>query len=210
MTSRRSTRVAAWAGAASIAVGLASASPARADHVGTVNLDDPFDISEGNTVTNHSPEHPFNIVVEDMFGGQRGTFAPEVGHTIFQDVDTTHFVEFYRAAGGLPIVGVSLITQDDVAGGQDGFRGTRRFRLLADTDTDTPGFETVLVDANPTDEGTNDVYNFAATSAISFRAEFVGPGSRVIELDAIAIPEPAALSLLGLGGLALLARRRHR
>lgn len=194
--------------AAVLSAGLFLSAPVRADHGGVIDYDDPFDISEGNVVTNHSAEHPLGIVVEDMFGGTQGAYGPEVGHTIFADVDATHFVEFNRAAGGLPISGVSLITQDDGAGG-DNFRGTRQFRLLADTDPGTAGFETVLVDANPTDETTNDIYAFAPTGAISFRAEFVGNGPRIVELDAITIPEPAALSLLGLVGLGLLARRRR-
>lgn len=167
---------------------------------------DPF---QGATVVTASPFEgccggfpPTNIF--GAFGGG------EDGATTIFAAGGNNFVNFTTAQPVL-LNGVELYNAAD--NGEDGFRGTSGFSLLADTNNDSTYETTIVNNVNPTDFGVVNQYFFAPVTASSFRAEFVGPngGNRIRELDAIGqvVPEPAALSLLAIGGLALMGRRRR-
>jgi hypothetical protein len=181
------------------------------------------DVFNGATVTNTSPllECCGGSASGNLFGGTGGVEAPNL---LFADQSGTsqgfiQFVEFTIPA--LPadtgVAAATLYAQSD-EGTENGNRNTSGFRLLADADANGT-FETVLVPLiDPLDNTgatPTNTYAFAPTAATAYRAEFTkggGSGSRLVELDAITgpIPEPGTVSLLALGGLGLLARRRRR
>lgn len=147
----------------------------------------------------------------DIFLGGPDADLVEVGGSsyIFGDQSPTQGVDFieFNTADPVSITGINLIVLSD----DESFRATSSFSLLADVDNDN-SYETTLVSGvNPVDNRTDNLYDFADVTASRFRAEFtrVNGGPRVIELDAIAVPEPTALSLAGLGALGLLTRRRR-
>lgn len=207
---RVSTRAAL--SAAVVTAGLFSAGQAFAQST--------TDAFNGATVTSTSPllECCGGSAAGNLFGGTGGV---EPAHLLFADqtpAGSTQFVEFTIPAlpAGTGITGVTLYAQSD-DGTEGGNRNTSGFRLLADTNGDTT-FETELVPlVNPLDNTSStptNTYSFAPTAATIYRAEFIKggvSGSREVELDAITgpIPEPASLSLLAVGCLGLLARRRR-
>jgi hypothetical protein len=143
------------------------------------------------------------------------------------------FVNFHTTAP-VSIGGYNLYLSDDTGSGH---RGVTYFRLYASNDggsTYTVLLSKVQINpildgpTRPTEADVNSEYiNLYGSNAITvsdsfstatdyqyFRGEFmvnpwVSPnGPRVIELDAVSVPEPASIGLLALGGAGLLTRRR--
>jgi hypothetical protein len=165
--------------------------------------------------------------IRNMFGGEFGTI--EVGNAIYYDaqifspgatawvswktptaVDLGRFVLSVAADGNYPtsynraIQGFNLYASD-----------------IAHPYDDNWGDPIYASGLLPTPLGTysNGIYNYtidhtfsSPVSAQHFKADFIYgsfvTGPRIIELDGYPVPEPASLSLLALGGLALARKRK--
>ncbi len=177
---------------------------------------DIWDVAQGTLVTGYSAMK--NGGPSDMFGAAGG--APEPGHTLFADgypLDTIHWIEWQTASavwlGSFDLYAAGDGVPPTIARTMNHFTlfarnpGTGIFETVYDTDVATP--YSVTDDTTP-------LLSYALAAPImaqEFRAEFRqgstvtwAMGPRIIELDGFT-PEPATLSLLGLGCLALLRRR---
>ncbi len=189
-----------------------------------MSYDDAWDVSQGTTVTSNSAVHP-NSVIENMFGNTGG--YSEQTCAIFTDSEATGYVHWveWQTASVIELAAFNLVAAHDTGSGRDANeRGFSRFSLYAWVGGD---WQTLYnyYPSNPYGGGENytDI-NFVelyvelteSVTAQKFRAEFVqygdrtaaSHGPRILELDGYAIPEPATLSLLSLGTLAILRRRR--
>lgn len=185
---------------------------------------DLWDVSQGSVVTGFWPSAVYlGSDIRDMFGGEFGTL--ETGSTVFPDAGwlpgnsvtvewkTPSVVELGRFALSVAADGNWPTTYN---------RAIRGFKLYAG-DGQPPNWNLIydsgLLTA-PLGEQINGVYHFtidhtfaSPVSSMSFKAEFVcdtTTGPRVIELDGYAVPEPASLTLLALGGLAAIHRRTRQ
>lgn len=147
----------------------------------------------------------------EAFGQAAGPIEP--GSFLFEDngAGGTESLTFTTA---IPVTLTGLQIQGGAAGGGAGDpRTIGAITVEADTGG---GFTQVgtLADFPDTAQGGTGTAQILFNSAVTgsnFRVTLETPeqGSRITEIDAI-VPEPAALSLLGLGGLTLLARRHRR
>ena len=126
-------------------------------------------------------------------------------------VDAAHIYVF--ADHPQLIGGVTLYTLAENAI-EDGLRGVSNFRLLASTQGSFGPFDVVLIEGvNPRDDGSPNTYLFPPTLLWAVFPEFTrstDAGPRVIELDAIGIPEPGAAGAAIVALSAALLRRRSR
>jgi hypothetical protein len=184
-----------------------------------ISLTDLWDTSQGSTVVTHTGTLSGAVFdIRNMFG-----FGGAGGQTLFADyrgAGYVHAVEWQTSAP-VTLLSFSLWAQNE---GMDR-RAFNRFTLFSDSggtwqeiyDTG-PGF------SYPSTPALNLEQDVTPVTAQDFRAEFVqapytsgnASGPRILELDGFdtyldgSVPEPATLSLLALGGLAVLRRRRRR
>lgn len=166
-----------------------------------------------------------NNAADGMFGGL-GMAPIEPGTTIFSDFVQRNSVLDNRLVNTLQfttntpttLAGINLFLAAD--NGTTLPRGAKNFDLIADTNgipgfqaTDDHVFSTLTYDAN----GRVELFVPFSTTAshFSFEAEpYFNTsanqylGVRVWELDAVSVPEPATLALVGLAAPLLLRRRR--
>jgi hypothetical protein len=179
--------------------------------------DDLWDVSQGTTVTGNSPVLNSGA---NLIGGAAGI---EAGNVLFSDsypAGTVHWVEWQTTAP-VTVRRFNLVANHETITR----RSMNNFALYAWSGGD---WLTLYDQAVPLPYGGGPNYANTATlelnapvdnvvSADMFRAEFTqastepaAKGPRIVELDGSSVPEPATMSLLALGGIAMLRRRRNR
>lgn len=189
---------------------------------------DLWDVNQGCEVTGACTWGAYpGSDLRNMFGGEFGTI--EVGHTVFYDAQifspgTTAWVSWKTpVAVDLGRFVLSVAADGDYPTSYN--RAIQGFNLYAsnvahlyDDDWGDPVFASGLL---PTPLGSylNGIYYYtidhtfsSPISAQHFKADIIYgsfvTGPRIIELDGYRVPEPATLSLLALGGLAMIRRYR--
>jgi len=197
------------------------------------SCDDLWDVSEAylnvSSITT-SGMHSFAGDKRDMFGGNYGTYMPELGRTLFSDSRPqgyTHWIE-WSLNTSVTVRSINLVAAHDTTGITH--RGFSSFRLFSWNGSsfvnmytwNSPSGATVY-GGGPNYPGSSYLELYEEVTPVTsgrFRAEFVQAGSpswssgpRILELDAYSsvIPEPATFLLLlsGMLGLAGFVIRKH-
>jgi hypothetical protein len=176
-------------------------------------FDDPWDTSRGATVLRHSGTG--NGEITNMFGTSL-SHPLEAGNTLFQDFQSQGFVHWleWQSANPIHLIGYVLNMADDetVMAGNRGISEFRLYGRLLETDSWTL-LDTFSPSVHPYGVLEHTTY-FPEQELQQFRAEFVqysneiSGGPRIVELDALVIPEPSALPLIALSPLAIFMRRK--
>ncbi|NQT92863.1 MAG: PEP-CTERM sorting domain-containing protein [Lentisphaerae bacterium] len=191
-----------------LAPGVSSALPTSAT--------DFWDMSQGSVVDSHTGVL-YNNDIRNMFGGSFGTLGPNVLFADGRGAGYVHTVEWHTPAP------VTLRSFSLWANNEDTMlrRAFNRFTLYSGSASSPSD---LVYDTGPGYSYLNTVnleQDVTPVTAQYFKAEFVqapytyanASGPRVLELDGFdtyldGTPEPATLSLLALGGLVILRRRR--
>ena len=195
-----------------------------------MSYDDPWNIipkNQGNTIDGNSYVLS-GFTIERIFGWQNSNYEDAKYNTIFNDGQpqgTVNFVNFHTNQS-ITLSGVNLFAAYDIIE-REVYRAMSSFSLYYSNDGNTwnpiiSGFVTYdpLNSTNrytipgSTWQAMAAGFTFDPVTASYFRAEFVQYGKgqwqgvRVCELDAVVVPLPAAVWLLGSGLLALAGTRR--
>lgn len=171
---------------------------------------DPFDLARFASLLDASPTDATLDARGLIDGG-----LPQPHEALFLDSNgpagTVDFAFIVPVPANPPVLrGVTLYALAE-GGVEDGIGGVSAFRLLASRSAGFPDF--VLVDGvNPRDDGSPNTYFFPPVQVSAVYAQFTrstDSGSRIIELDAISVPEPTGAAALAAGGALLLRRRRQ-
>lgn len=175
---------------------------------------DPWDISQGATVLNHSGTYG---EISNMFGNNLSVpHSGEQGFTLFQDWQpqgTVHWVE-WQTLTTIPLTGyvLNLFGDETQFVGNRGISEFRLFGRLSESDA-WQLLDTFIPPVQPYQGHFEHTGSFPEIELSQFRAEFVQlsnlpiGGPRVVELDAIVVPEPSSL-LMAIGSSLFFIRRR--
>lgn len=186
------------------------------------SFSDLWDVSNGTTIIANSATLFGDI--RDMFGANDSPYAPERGHTIFEDwrpLNYQHWVE-WQTPQAVTVGRVVLWAEHDAS---PWGRSFNRFSLEAWDDADA-AYITILdtqvaipyVYVQDVQGLVLDAILFSPVTASRFRASFYqgtevawASGPRILELDAFGpVPEPTSAAALAVGLFWLGGIRRRR
>jgi hypothetical protein len=192
--------------------------------VSTLDL---WDISRGTVVTSSSPMYYGGTSgASNMFGGTGS--SPEAERALFTDAYSAGYVHWveWQTVAPVTIGSFNLVAAHDGSPRDANYRGFSRLSLYYWSGSIWNKLTTDYYPSNPYGGGPDyPVTNFLElyrlvdpVTAQNFRAEFVqygnaagAKGPRIVELDAFApVPEPATISLLGIGLLGIFGLRRRK